>query len=172
SRQRSRAASTLSHSATSWPASASTLRKRRRSPARPWATTTRISGSTTYPGQAAAISYVRLRGDAPRLDHVLAHLLDQRVDAVEAPLAAQALEEVQAQLAAVDVAVEVEQERLDEQAAAGLERWAHADVDRGDVRLAVDFGAAGVDPVVGDDQARVGNEVGGREAERAAPLVA
>ena len=101
-----------------------------------------------------------------------AHLLDQRVDAVEAALAAQALEEIQAQLAAVDVAVEVEQERLDEQAAAGDEGRAHADIDGGDVRLAVDFGAAGVDPVVGDDQARVGHEVGGREAERAAALVA
>jgi hypothetical protein len=48
SRQRSRADSTQSHSATSWPASASTLRKRRRSPARPWATTTRM-WPFTYP---------------------------------------------------------------------------------------------------------------------------
>ena len=79
----------------------------------------------------------------------------------------------QPQLAAVEVAVEVEQERLDEQPAAGDERRAHADRDRRrPLPHARDGRAAGVDAVVGDRERRVRDEVGGREAERAAALVA
>ncbi len=72
-RQRSRASLTQSHSATSWPASASTLRKRRRSLARPWATTTRISGRSRTP-EPSSFNLVRasraplrdIRADRPR----------------------------------------------------------------------------------------------------------
>src|SRR3954454_10091018 len=60
-------------------------------------------------------------GDGPGLVDVRAHLLDERLDRVEAPLAAQALEEFEAQRLAVEVAVEVEQIRLDELPAAGHE---------------------------------------------------
>src|SRR5919108_3120771 len=66
--------------------------------------------------------------DRPGLADVAAHLLDERVDRVEALLAAQPLEELQAQRLVVEVAVEVEQERLDELAAAGDEHGPHAHV--------------------------------------------
>ena len=56
--------------------------------------------------------------DAARVVDVALHLLDELLDRVEAQLAAQAREERQPQLAAVEVAVEPEQERLDEQPAA------------------------------------------------------
>src|SRR3954451_5439349 len=56
--------------------------------------------------------------DRPSLVDVPAHLIDERVDRVEALLAAQSLEELEAQRLAVEVAVEVEQEGLDELAAA------------------------------------------------------
>src|SRR5690349_25176558 len=78
--------------------------------------------------------------DAPGVLHVPVHLLHERVDGVEALLAAQAVEELEPQLLPVDVAVEVEQVRLDEQPAPGLERRADADVDRGDVVIAADLG--------------------------------
>src|SRR3954447_16736298 len=63
-----------------------------------------------------------------RLLDVQGHLLDERVDRVEALLAAQPLEELDAQLRAVEVAVEVQQERLDQLAAAGDENLPHAGV--------------------------------------------
>src|SRR4051795_8215605 len=60
-------------------------------------------------------------GDRPSLVDVAAHLLDERVDRLEALLAAQSLEELEAQRLAVDVGVEVEQERLDQLPSAGHE---------------------------------------------------
>src|SRR4051794_20661327 len=81
---------------------------------------------------------------------VAVHLLDQRVDGVEALLAADALDEVQPQLEAVQVALEVEDERLDEQPAAGDEGRAHADRDgRRPLPHARHRGPARVDAVVG-----------------------
>src|SRR6185437_8042386 len=59
--------------------------------------------------------------DRPRVLDVAAHLLHQRLDGLEALLAAQALEELHPQRRAVEVAVEVHEEGLDELAAAGDE---------------------------------------------------
>src|SRR3954453_4122131 len=83
--------------------------------------------------------------DGPSLVDVPAHLVDERVDRVEALLAAQPLEELEPQRLAVEVAVEVEQERLDELAAAGDEHPPNAHVRRRRARLAGrDRRAAGV----------------------------
>src|SRR5690242_21727205 len=88
----------------------------------------------------------------PRVLDVAAHLLDQRLDGLEALLPPQALEELDAQARAVEVAVEVHEEGLDELAAAGDEHRAHADVRGGDVDRAVGgVRAAGVDAVARDD---------------------
>src|SRR5215213_5343533 len=65
------------------------------------------------------------RDGARGLD-VAMHLLDEPLDRIEAPLAAQPGEEGDPQLAVVEVALEVEQEGLDEHAAAGDERRPHA----------------------------------------------
>src|SRR5579872_201938 len=54
------------------------------------------------------------RADRPCPGDVLAHCLDQLRGALEAPLTAQPLEEAQAQLAAVQVALPVDQVRLDQ----------------------------------------------------------
>src|SRR4051794_30673681 len=70
-------------------------------------------------------------GDRPSLVDVPAHLLDERVDRVEALLSAQPLEELEAQRLAVDVGVEVEQERLDQLASAGHEHRPDAHVRGG-----------------------------------------
>src|SRR3954449_5655188 len=67
-------------------------------------------------------------GDRPGLVDVAPHLLDEGLDGVEALLAAQPLEELQPERLAVDVVVEVEQEGLDELAAAGDEHRPHAHV--------------------------------------------
>src|SRR4051812_44813985 len=67
--------------------------------------------------------------DLAGFDDVPAHLLDQRLDAREAPFAAHPLEELDLQILAVEVALPVDQERLDELVPAGLELRAHADVD-------------------------------------------
>src|SRR3954454_22876527 len=92
--------------------------------------------------------------DGPGLVDVRAHLLDEGLDRLEASLAAQALEELEAQRLAVEVAVEVEQEGLDELAAARDEHRAHADVRRRGVHGAVrDRRAAGVHAVAGRDVA-------------------
>ena len=56
------------------------------------------------------------------MDQVAVHLLDQPVDRVEALLAAHPLEERDPQLLPVEVPVEADQVRLDQQPAAGLER--------------------------------------------------
>ena len=93
----------------------------------------------------------------------------QRLDRLEALLAAQALEELDAQRRAVEVAVEVHEEGLDELAAAGDEHRPHADVGGRGVHRAVGRPrAARVDAVAGDDVAVGGHEVGRREAERRA----
>ena len=133
------------------------------------------SASLTYPwtpsrklGRTSSVSDQRAD-----LVHVAVHLLDQRLDGVEAPLAAEALEELQPQLLAVEVAVEVEQERLDEQRR-GRSRTSGARRSRPppSTPRRRHARAAGVDAVVGDDERRVGDEVRGREAERAPALVA
>src|SRR2546430_7278594 len=99
---------------------------------------------------------------------VAVDLLDQRLDRCKQPLAPQPREEVDAQLGPVEVLVVVDEMRLDQDPAAGLEHRPHADVDRG--RDAV--GEAGVDALVGPDQALVGHDVGSREAELAPAAVA
>src|SRR4051794_40242990 len=70
-------------------------------------------------------------GDLPGLFDVTAHLLDKRFDRREAPLPAQALDELDLQLLAVQVALPVDQKRLDQLVAAGLELRADPDIDRG-----------------------------------------
>ena len=62
--------------------------------------------------------------DLARLLDVAVHLRDQLVDRVEALLAPHPLQERDPQRLAVEVAVEVDQVGLDQQAAAGLERRA------------------------------------------------
>src|SRR6202161_419965 len=96
------------------------------------------------------------------------HLLDQRLGRREAPLAAQTPNNPQARRLAVEVAVEVEQVGLDQLAAPGLERRAHADADRGRAPV----GEARVDAVARTDERVIGHEVGRRKAERAPALVA
>src|ERR1700740_246199 len=100
--------------------------------------------------------------------HVSLHLRRQRGGAVEAALAAKALHELEAQIRAGEVAVEVQQEGLDQFAAAGLKSGPHADADRG--RAVV--GQARIHAVARARVRLVGDQVGGREAERAAALVA
>src|SRR3954467_9941269 len=115
------------------------------------------------------------RDGARGLD-VAMHLVDEPLDRVEAPLAAQPGEEGDPQLALVEVALEVEQESLDEHAAAGDEGRPHADAGRrrppAPLTVLLEGGAAGVDAVAGVDERVVGDEVGGRVAELAAALVA
>ena len=119
------------------------------------------------PGQAAA-ERERLRsGACPRRR---AHLRDELLDAGERALPAQALEELELELRAVEVAAEVEQVGLD-RARRGRSRTSGArrcSPRRGSCRSA----QARVDAVAGRDEARVGDEVRGRVAERAPALVA
>ena len=68
------------------------------------------------------------------------------------------------QLGSVEVFLAVDQVGLDQHPAAGLEGRPHADVDRGGDAV----GEGRVDPVAGDHEAVVGDDVGGREAELAA----
>ena len=105
------------------------------------------------------------------------HLLDSASTDVEALLAAQAVEELEPQLAA---------RRGRRRSRAGTPRPAaprpvtnvgpHADVRRrrppAPVAVDRDRRTARVDAVAGADERRVGDEVGGREAERAPALVA
>ena len=81
--------------------------------------------------------------DVARGNDVERHLIDQRVDRVEALLAPQAFEEGDLQAGVVEVAGEVQQVGLDELAAPGDERRAHADADRGGVRFPAPIGGAG-----------------------------
>src|SRR3954468_19573258 len=115
------------------------------------------------------------RDGARGLD-VAMHLLDEPLDRVEAPLAAQPGEERDPQLAVVEVALEVEEEGLDEHAAAGDEGRPHADAGRrrppAPLPLLLEGGPAGIHAVAGIDERVVGDEVGGRVAELAPALVA
>src|SRR3954469_22976158 len=111
--------------------------------------------------------------DRPSLVDVPAHLLDERLDRVEALLAAQPFEELEAQRLAVDVGVEVEQERLDELAPPGHEHRPNPDVRGGRVRAAGgDRRAARVHAVAGRDEPVGGQQVRRGEAELAPALVA
>src|SRR4051795_5102693 len=69
------------------------------------------------------------RDGARGLD-VAMHLLDEPLDRLEVPLAGQPGEERARQLSVVEVALEVEEEGLDEHAAAGDEGRPHADAGR------------------------------------------
>src|SRR4051812_35653572 len=113
SRQRSIVASGLSTSTTSWPASLSTLAIRRRFGVSAWANSTLIP--LLYPVDGPPIlERPSKKSDQPRdLRDIALHLLDQGLGRVEAPLAADPVHELQAQLAAVEVVLEIEQERLD-----------------------------------------------------------
>src|SRR6185503_2943396 len=118
---------------------------------------------------AAAAANLRLRRtgcgagglDVPR------DLRDQLLLALERPLVAQALPQLEREPLAVEVAGEVEQERLDPPFAAAVVRVG-ADRDR----RVVAVGGAGVDAVAGDEQARLRAQVRGRKPERAAARVA
>src|SRR3712207_9473981 len=96
--------------------------------------------------------------------YVAVHLRDERLRAIETLLAAQALAEAQAQLAPVEVAVEVEQICLHQQAERRLEGRAQTDADGGRELSGVvaDGRPAGVDPVgrhhLRSEERRVGKE--------------
>src|SRR3954447_11361635 len=104
---------------------------------------------------------------APGRLHVPGDLLDELGLAGERPLVADPAPELDDQPPAVEVAFEVEQERLDAPLVAAVVR-VRADRDRG----AVLAGGARVDAEGGDEQPRLDGQVRGREAERAAPRVA
>ena len=111
----------------------------------------------------------RSGADLARLGHVALHLLHERVHGLEALLAAHPLQEGDAQRLAVEVALEVDQVRLDQQAAAGLEGGPHPHVHRGGVAVR----PGGVDAVAGSHEPVVGHEVGRGHAELApAPVAA
>src|SRR3954470_9564722 len=111
--------------------------------------------------------------DRPSLVDVPAHLLEEGLDRVEPLLSAQPLEELEAQRLAVDVGVEVEQERLDELAPPGHEHRPHPDVRGRRVRAAGgDRRAARVHAVAGRDEPVGGQQVRRGEAELAPALVA
>src|SRR6185312_15771698 len=131
------------------------------------------SGRGSQQGSTAASPAARgclgeIGTDPARVLDVGVHLFDQRIDVVEGELRAQSLDEGDAQRLAVEVAVEVDQEGLDQDPEVGVEGGPGADVDRR--RMAV--GEGGVDPVPRGDEALVGDEVGGRETQRSAALVA
>src|SRR6185436_7105821 len=84
----------------------------------------------TRPGTFEARTNVQWSDQLTDVLDVAVHLLDQRLDRIEALLAADPLDEIQPQLPPVQIALVVEDEGLDEQAAAGDERRAHADRDR------------------------------------------
>jgi len=101
-------------------------------------------------------------------------LRDEGVDPVELALAAQEVRELDPGVLAVEVAVEVEQVRLEQRVVGVLvERRAATEIDRTRVPLAVTTQVpTGVD-AVGRQAHGVGHlDVGRREAEQASPLVA
>src|SRR4051812_48743967 len=116
--------------------------------------------------RAGTCGSARTLGLSRSLDVAL-DLRDEGGLALEGLLLAQAPPELERQPLAVEVAVEVEQERLDPPLVAAVVRVG-ADRDRGSMPV----GGARVDPVGGNEQARLGAEVRGREAERAAARVA
>src|SRR5207253_8407113 len=99
--------------------------------------------------------------------HVARDLGDQLLLARERALVAQPRPELERQLLAVEVALEVEEERLDPPLLAAVVRVG-ADRDRGTMTV----GRAGVDAVAGDDDVGRRPQVRGREAERPAARVA
>ena len=107
------------------------------------------------------------------LDVVL-QLADQRIDAVELALAAQEVGEAHLGPLAVEVAVEVEQVRLEQRVVGVLvERRPPAEVDRARVHVAVGpLVPAGVHAVGGQADGVGHLDVGRREAEQPAALVA
>src|SRR3954451_25443284 len=135
----------------------------------PWRATISCFCSTVSVMRRAKLAALARRGtDFAGLIDVPAHLGDELVDRVEALLAPQPLEEGDPQGLTVEIAVEIEQVGLDQQAAPGLEGRAHADADRR--RVAV--GPAGVDAMAGNGDPVVWHQVGGRHAQRAAAFVA
>src|SRR5206468_2778137 len=103
----------------------------------------------------------------PRLLDVARDLRDELGLVREGPLLAEAIPELDAQPFTIEVAFEVEQESFDPALGAAVVR-VDADRDRGA------FTACGsrVDAERRDEQRRVGPQIGGREPERAAALVA
>src|SRR3954451_24903680 len=130
-RQRSSAASAVSTSMTSCPAALSTRAIRRRFGVKACVISTRMFNRYPVDGGLIPERMSRMSDQAADFLDVATHLLDQRRRRLEAPLAADAVDELEPQLAAVEVAVEVQQERLDEQAATRDERRAHAHRHRG-----------------------------------------
>src|SRR5688572_17968572 len=108
----------------------------------------------------------RTRRRPSRLD-VAGDLVDERLLALECPLVAQPLPQLDDQPPAVQIALEIEQVRLDPAFLAAVVR-VRADRDRGAVAERV----ARVDPVPRDEHGGVDGEVRGREAQRAAALIA
>src|SRR5918994_1643804 len=119
------------------------------------------------PFSLTAATYLRgPDGSTGRLD-VARDLVDQLLLALEHLLVPQPFPQLDDQPPAVQVALEVEQVRLDPALLTAVVR-VRPDRDR---RPMVQRGA-GVDPVPGHEHGRVDAEVRGRVAERAAPLVA
>src|SRR4051812_40552211 len=96
------------------------------------------------------------------------HLLDERLHGLETPLAAQALYEGDPERLAVEIAVEVDQVRLDQQAAASLELRPDAHVHRG----ATSVGPRRVDAMARVHEALVGYQVRRGKSQLAPALVA
>jgi hypothetical protein len=90
------------------------------------------------------------------------HLVNQLLDVGVVALAPQALDEGDAEGPAVEVLLAVDQVGLDQDSPPALEGRANADVDGGGDAV----GEGGVDAVTGDDEAVVGDDVGGRAGRR------
>src|SRR3954471_7241757 len=118
------------------------------------------------PVNAGSCGSARRAGLPPCLD-VLRNLGNEGGLALEGALLAQTLPQLEDQPVPVEVAIEVEQKRLDPALAPAVVRI-RADRD-GRTVLAR---RARVDPELGHEQLRVEAEVRGREAERATPCIA
>src|SRR5439155_24414094 len=93
--------------------------------------------------------------------HVEADLCHELVLRRERALVAESGPELDDEPLPVEVALEVEEERLDPPLLAAIV-WVRSDRDRG----AIAADRAGIDAVCGDEERRVHVEVGGGEAER------
>src|ERR1700722_4702878 len=133
-----------------------------------WGVSPNLAISSCLRSWVSVMRRLRLAEQLPGLRDVAVHLLDQLLHRAEALLAAQAGDELDGDRLAVQVEVAVDQMDLDQHRPPGAERGAHADADGGD-RVAH---AGGVDPVARAHQRVVRHDVGGREVERAAALVA
>src|SRR5829696_9151640 len=121
----------------------------------------------------SAVSVIRTRNrssrDLTRIGHIEVHLLHQRLDRVEASLPPQALHESDPELLPVEVAVEVDEVRFDEQSPPRLEGRPHPHVHG----RRVPARRRGVDAVARADQAVVRDEVRrGHPQLAAAPVAA